>query len=96
MRLGKYLDHKYYVYQQAFDDEVIKLGFNPKTIKKGFSERGYIEHNKGTYTKQSRDENDRARYICVVEPNYTDDELEQELIINDILKEEHDTKYKVK
>lgn len=96
MRLGKYLDHKYYVYQQAFDDEVIKLGFNPKTIKKGFSERGYIEHNKGTYTKQSRDDNDRARYICVIEPNYADDELEQELIINEALKEEYDTKHKVK
>ena len=96
LRLGKYYDNKYYVYQQAFDNEVIKLGFNPKTIKKGFSERGYIEHNKGTYTKQTRDSNDRARYICLIEPDYSDDELEKELIINDALQEEHCMKYKRK
>jgi len=96
LRLGKHFNNRYYVYQQAFNDEVIKLGFNPKTIKKGFSECGYIEHDKDTYTRQSRDSNDRARYICLIEPDYSDSELEKELIIDDALHEEHDMKHKRK
>lgn len=95
-RLGKYLNNRFYVFRQVFDEEAKKLNFDPNTLKKGFMERKYIEHDNGTYTKQIREGNDRARYICLIEPAYADDELREKLEFDDMCQIEYESKHSKK
>ena len=93
-RLGHYKenDNRFYVYIQVFDEEARKIKFDPTTLKRGFAERGYIEHDKCTYTKQFRNGKDRARYICLIEPSYSDDKLKEELEWDDMCRIEHEAR----